>query len=367
MTPHIVHVETGRHVYGGARQVLYLLQHLPALDTRCTLVCPEGAEIGAQARALKAEVVELPMRGDLDFLFASRFARLLRELKPDLVHIHSRRGADVWGGLGAKRAGIPALLSRRVDNPEGALAVRFKYPLYRRVIAIADGIRKVLVESGVPATQVEVVRSAIDPEAFQHSAGKAELCAEFGVQAEAGAELTVLGIVAQLIPRKGHALLLRSLATLAPQWPGMRLVIFGRGPQEDALRTQVQALGLSRQVVFAGFRNDLPRWLGALDLLVHPASMEGLGVSLLQASAAGVPVLASRAGGIPEAVADGVTGLLVPPGDGPALTQALARLLADAPLRRRLGAAGASYVAAEFTAPRMAAGNRAVYRLLLGH
>jgi glycosyltransferase involved in cell wall biosynthesis len=175
----------------------------------------------------------------------------------------------------------------------------------------------------------------------------------------------VLGIVAQLIPRKGHALLLDCLAAIAPQWPQVRLIIFGRGPQEEALRKQVTTLGLAQQVVFAGFRDDLPRWLGALDLLVHPASMEGLGISLLQAAAAGVPVLACRAGGIPEAVADGVTGLLVAANDAPALTAALLRLLQDPALRQHLGTAGPAWIAQEFTAPLMAAGNRAVYTRLI--
>jgi len=361
-TIHVVHVETGRHVYGGARQVLYLLEHLPALDTRCTLVCPLGAEIGQQARKLGAEVIELPMRGDLDVAFAFRFASLLRRLKPDLVHVHSRRGADVWGGLGAKWAGVPAILSRRVDNPEGKLAVRLKYPLYRRVITIAEGIRTVLLQCGVPAEQVQTVRSAIDPAPFQAPATQTELRSEFAIAPAAAGELIVLGIVAQLIPRKGHALLLDCLAHIAPQWPQVRLIIFGRGPQEEALRAQVAALGLAQQVVFAGFRNDLPRWLGALDLLVHPASMEGLGVSLLQAAAAGVPVLACRAGGIPEAVADERTGVLVPPNDAPALTAALLRLLQNPSLRQRLGAAGPAWIAQEFAAAQMAAGNRAVYQ-----
>ncbi|HEY6772414.1 MAG TPA: glycosyltransferase, partial [Oxalicibacterium sp.] len=115
----------------------------------------------------------------------------------------------------------------------------------------------------------------------------------------------------------------------------------------------------------AGFRNDLPQWLGGLDILAHPADMEGLGVSLLQASAAGVPIITSRAGGLPEAVADNVSGLLIPPGDVAALTQALRRLLDDAGLRRQMGEAGRARILAEFSIDAMVEGNLAVYRQVL--
>lgn len=362
--PHIVHIETGRHLYGGARQVLYLLEHLPQLHCQCTLVCAQGSEIANAARALGTTVHELPMRGDLDVAFAFRLAGLLKALAADLVHVHSRRGADVWGALGAKMAGVPALLSRRVDNPESAISVRLKYPLYRHVIAIADGIKVALVKSGVAAQQISVVRSAINPEPFKNPAHRAELLHTFGFADTPSA--LVLGIVAQLIARKGHAVLLHSMATLCREFPDLRLIIFGRGPLAAELQAQSQKLGLEPYVHFAGFRNDLSHWLGALDVLVHPAFMEGLGISLLQAGAAGVPIVAGRAGGIPEAVAEGHNAILVTPGSIEELTTALRRVLSDANLRQRMGAAGPTFISQGFTAHGMAAGNRAIYQQLLG-
>lgn len=362
MSLKVFHLETGRYVYGGARQVLYLLEHLPALDTDCRLVCAEGAEIGSKARAQGATVTELPMRGDLDLPFAFRLARLLREERPDLLHVHSRRGADVWGALAAKMAGVPALLSRRVDNAEGRLAVALKYPLYRHVICVADGVREVLIGNGVPADQLSVVRSAINPALYRNGASKSELCAEFGLDPGA----PVLGIIAQLIPRKGHLVLFDALAALADRQPRVQLIVFGRGPLSPTLPAEAAARGLQKRVVFPGFREDLGHWLGGLDLMVHPAFTEGLANAALQASAAGVPTIGSRVGGIPEAIADGVTGLLVPPREVAPLAEAIDRLLSDEPLRRRLGAAGPGFVEAGFTAERMAAGNRAVYRRLFG-
>jgi glycosyltransferase involved in cell wall biosynthesis len=128
----------------------------------------------------------------------------------------------------------------------------------------------------------------------------------------------------------------------------------------------VDAAGLAGAVRFTGFRHDLPRWLGGLDMLVHPADMEGLGVSLLQASAAAVPIVTSRAGGLPEAVQDGVTGILCPPGDVAALGAAIDRLAGDAALRARFGAAGRARILAEFSIDAMVDGNLRVYRQVLG-
>lgn len=360
--PHIVHLETGRYVYGGARQVLYLLEHLPQLNTQVSLVCPQGSEIGRRAREQGNTVYELPMRGDLDLPFAFRFAALLRRIKPDLVHVQSRRGADVWGGLGAKMAGVPALLSRRVDNAEGQLAVRLKYPLYRHVIAVAQGVKEVLVGNGVAAEKITVVHSAINPALFTQPASRAALAAEFGLHAEA----PLVGIAAQLIARKGHSLLLDALLKLPPALANTQLLVFGRGPLSHSLPQEIAARGLQNRVHLAGFRDDLPRWLGALDVLAHPAYTEGLANVCLQAAAASVASIGTRVGGIPEAIAEGRTGLLVPVGDSTALAAALAQLLSDTPLRQRLGQAGPAYVAQGFTAPTMAAGNRAVYRQLLG-
>ena len=360
--PHVVHLETGRFVYGGARQVLYLTQHLPALGVRSTLVCAQGAEIAGKARAAGTAVIELPTIGDADATMVWRFASVLRRLRPDLVHIHSRRGADVWGGLGAKLAGVPALMSRRNDNREARLALWLKYPLYRHIVAVAQGIKDVLVGQGLSPEGITVVHSAIEPALFQHPRPRAELASTFGVDAAQ----PILGIAAQLIDRKGHSLLFEALQKLAGRHPSVQLIVFGRGPLSQALEAEAAARGLADRVRFAGFRQDLELWIGALDLLVHPAYTEGLANVCLQAGAAGVATIGSRVGGIPEAISENHTGLLVPVGDVDALAAAIDRLLTDDALRARLGAAGPAHVDSDFTAPKMAAGNRAVYRRLLG-
>ena len=356
----ILHVEAGKHLYGGARQVLYIVGGLAARGIDNLLACPAGSETARQQPA-GVRVLPMKMGGDSDPGLAFRLAGLIRAERPDLVHLHSRRGADTWGGLAARLAGVPCVLSRRVDNPESRLAVALKYRLYDHVITISEGIRQVLLAEGLAPDKVSCVRSAVDATPYLAPVDPAAFRDEFGLRPDA----LVAGVVAQLIPRKGHRYLLAVLPGLLARHPRLQVLIFGQGPLEAELRAAVDTRGLGGAVHFAGFRHDLPRWLGGLDLLVHPADMEGLGVSLLQASAAAVPIVTSRAGGLPEAVLDGVTGLLCPPGDEAALAAAIDRLAGDPALRARLGAAGRARILAEFSIDAMVDGNLAIYRHVL--
>lgn len=356
----VLHVEAGKHYYGGARQVAYIIEGLAARGVTNLLACPVGAEI-ANAVGASARVHQIAMRGDADIGMAFRLAKLIRAEQPDIVHLHSRRGADVWGGVAARMTGTPCVLSRRVDNPEARWQVALKYRLYQHVITISEGIRQVLLSEGLAPRRVSCVRSAVDAAPYLATVERSAFLREFGLPANA----MVVGMVAQLIARKGHRYLIEAVDTLRADYPDLRVLLFGKGALQTELEATIAQRGLSGIIRLAGFRADLPQWLGGLDILAHPAEMEGLGVSLLQASAAAVPIITSRAGGLPEAVADGVSGLLTAPGDVAALTAALRRLLDDAGLRQRLGAAGRARILAEFSVDAMVEGNLAIYRKVI--
>ncbi|MGD8313085.1 MAG: glycosyltransferase family 4 protein [Gammaproteobacteria bacterium] len=356
----VLHVEAGRHLYGGGLQVAWLLEGLGRHGVESVLVCPRGSAIAAKLQGWTGRVHEISMRGDLDLGLLWRLGRLIRAERPDIVHLHSRRGADLLGGVVTRLAGVKTVLSRRVDNPESPFVARWKYRLYDRVITISEGIRQVLLAEGVDPERLVCVRSAVDTGADCHHCEQDWFRRSLGL---AGDE-TVLAVIAQLIPRKGHRYLLQVLPGLIAEFPELRVFFFGQGPLEDKLRRQIRETGLGAKVTLAGFRTDLPRFLPCLDLVVHPAVMEGLGISLLQAAAAGVPIVAANAGGMPEVVRDGGNGLLVPPGDSPALAAAIRRLLSDRALMRRMGEVGRALVASEFSIDRMVEGNLQVYREL---
>lgn len=360
----VAHLESGMHLYGGAAQVLYLIEGLAAKGIDNVLICPPGSAIaGAAARC---SVIELPMRGDLDIGLVSRCRATLQGLRADLLHVHSRRGADAYGGRAAARLGMPAVVSRRVDNVESAWLARWRYRPYATVIAISEAIRELLqTRMRVPAGKLTCVPDAVDIDRFQPvnaaSAARDELAHELGFLAKH----RLIGVVAQFIPRKGHVDLLEAFASL-PNVDDVTLIFFGQGPLESELRAQAKSLGLAQRVFFAGFRDNMETLLPLLTLVVHPAHAEGMGVAVLEAQACGLPVIATRVGGIPEVINNEKTGLLVPPGDVGALAKALARLLKDPQTCRRLGAAGRARIEARFSTEAMVNGNLAVYARVLG-
>ena len=357
----ILHVETGRHLYGGPQQVLYLMTALAERGHDCTLVCPPGSGIDSAARRAAIPVRNLFCAGDLDLPFAYRLTQYLKDKKPDILHCHSRRGADMLGGLAAGFADIPAVVSRRVDNTEMRLIAALRYRPFKKVIAISNAIADVLRDSGVEDERLVVIRSAVDAEQLTDRPDCAGMRSEFGVPDDA----LVVAAAGQLIERKGHRFLLDAVRALRGRVPEFRVVLFGEGELDRELREQAERLGVSDIVRFAGFRDDLDGFFGCIDVFVHPALGEGLGVAALKAAAAGVPVVGFAAGGLVEAVADGETGLLVGAGDADALTAAIERLMRDPSLRQRLGAAGRTRMRNEFSIETMVDRHVALYESIL--
>lgn len=355
-----LHVETGRHLYGGPQQVLYLLKGLAARDHEAVLVCPPGSAIATAAADDGIQTVTIPCAGDVDLRFAWRLRAVLREARPDVVHCHSRRGADFLGGQAAAMEAIPAVVSRRVDNPESAFAAALRYRKFERIIAISAAIEAVLRRAGVEPVRIRVIRDAVDAERFSSGQSREALAAEFDLPPEA----PLVAAAGQLIERKGQRYLLDAVAALSNSLSDLRLVIFGSGPLETALRDQARTLGIDDRVCFAGFRDDLDDFLGAFDLFVHSATAEGMGVVTLKAAAAGLPVVAFAAGGVPEAVSDGQTGVLVPPADTAALAAAIAELLNDSERRARY-AREARRHAARFSVAAMTDAHLELYREVL--
>jgi len=340
----IVHVETGRHFYGGAQQVIWLIKSLVARNVESILVCPAESEIDAVARGAGLTVANIPCAGEHDFRFAWRLHSFLRQEKPGIVHCHSRRGADFPGGWAALVGRIPAIVTRRVDSPESPLAASIRYKPFNEVVAISENIAGVLRKSGVAEKRLSIIRSTVDVDAIEANVPRSILKDKFDIRPDAYA----IAVVAQLIKRKGHRFLLDVLPGLLETQPQIKVVLFGSGSGEAQLRALTKKLGLSGAVQFAGFHDDLDDFLGAFDLLVHPAEREGLGVAMLKAAAAGLPVIAFDAAGSAEAVQHGRTGILVPPGDLMALQKAIGVLIREVEIGPQLGQTGRQWMQDEF-------------------
>ena len=292
----VVHVETGRHLYGGALQVLYLAQGLEERGVKSVLMVPRGSEVAAAARQRWLRVEEFAFRGEGDIVALGRMAWRFSRPDVEVVHLHSRRGADTLGGVAGAAIRAPVVLTRRVDNRDVEWLVGAKYRLYRRIVAISGAVRDVLTDQGVPRDKISLVHSAVDATRWMTPRAAAERDREFDLRpgAPAGA------MVAQFVPRKGHWVLVHALSILKGRGVKPSIVLFGRGPMRESVAGLAEAAGVAGQIRFAGFRDDLHEWLGSFDFCVHPALKEGLGVAALQAGAAGVPVVGGKAGESPK-------------------------------------------------------------------
>lgn len=356
----ILHIEAGKHLYGGAKQVELIITGLTEKGVENHLICPKGSAI-VKACSKHATVHEIDYPHELSFKALRQMKQIMQQLKPDIAHLHSRRGADTLGALAAKFTGTPCVLSRRVDNPEASLAIKLKYPLYQQVICISQGIADVLISQGVPKEKINVVHSSIPTAFYQNPKPRKEFNQTFSVDNDD----VVIAVVAQLIQRKGHHYLLNILPEILKTQPNVKVLFFGKGPTKDALQASIKEQGLERIVQLAGFRDDLQDWFGCFDFLVHPAEAEGLGVSLLQTGAAKTPIIATAVGGIPEIIIDQQTGWLIPPKDETALQAAILDALASDQKREKLASHLQKHVESHFSVPAMIEGNLRVYQSIL--
>jgi len=334
----VLHVDSERPWRGGERQVLELMRRQRRRGDEPHLAAPGDSAIHERAQAEGFSVHAVAMRGTWDLPAAFALARLHRSVRPDVVHWHAAR-AHALGAIASILAPGPArILSRRVDflvrrSPGSRLL--YALPI-DAIAAISDGVRIALTQSGVDPARIVVIPSGIDLAPFEAPFDRVATRARLGI-----ADDEVLAIqVAALAPHKSQSTLLRAVALLRSRHPRLRVWIAGEGPLRSALEREHAALGLGESVRFLGFRDDVTDLLRAADLFVISSYLEGLGTSILDAMAAGLPVVGTRVGGIPEAVEEGATGLLVPPRDPQALGEALSAMAGSPDLRRRLGEAG---------------------------
>ncbi|HSM61642.1 MAG TPA: glycosyltransferase family 4 protein [Longimicrobiales bacterium] len=357
-TAAVLHVDAERGFSGGEVQVFLLMEGLRDRGWSQALACPPGSAAAAHARTRGFAVHEVPMRSEGDFLAAYRLARVARTTGAGLLHLHS--GRATWlGGLAAAACRLPAITTRRMDyGLRPGLRTRFVYELLtRRVVAISPAVAVRLEAGGVPEDRVRTIWSAVDPARLAPGRSRAEVRDGLG----AGPDDLVALAMGSLVTRKGFDVLLHAAAACGR--PDLVLWIAGEGPERAGLERLAADLGVRARLL--GQREDVPELLAAADLVVMPSRREGLGVAALEAMAAGRPLIASRVGGLGEAVEHERSGLLVPPGDVAGLAGALDRLAADPELRARLGAGGEERVRRTFLAERMVGAYETLYREVL--
>ncbi len=336
------------------------------------LTLEESGPLFARYRDANVPVVTFPLSnlyGPAAVRQALRLARFLRDARVDIVHAHDLY-ANMFVALPARLAGVKALLmSRRwwqtFPQTKHRIANRFAYKVAHRVLANSPSVARSLVASdGVSPDRITVVPNFVDEAAFvAPSQSRHPLLDELGIPRGA----PVVGIVARLDPIKEHETLLRAAAILTATWPSLHIVIVGDGENRLSLERLCGVLGLRHRVHFAGYRSNAPNLNHAFDIAVLCSRSEGFPNTLVEAMAAGRPVVASNVGGNADAVTHGETGFLVAAGDAPAFARALDVLLADPLLAHRLGDAGRRRARAEFNATVALSRLEALYDSLVGH
>jgi len=371
--PRVLHVINSFDIGGHERFVVELLRRLDREEFAQEVCVPDRGrdktlDLKEACESLGVPVHVIEARHNLDAGIGRGLRALMGGGRYDIVHTHLVL-SQYWGRRAAMAAGV-----RRIFSSEQN-AYRFKmYPPFRwverrlarateRVIACSEHVRRHLVERvGLPPAKVAVVYNGVDTEAFSPAGGddpeRAAVRAALGI----GADEKVIGTVGHLTRQKGQATLIGAVAAVVGREPLARLVIAGRGPLRKRLEAVAAEYGIAEKVRFAGAVGDVGRLLKGLDVFAFPSLWEGFGIALAEGMATGLPVVASRTGGITEIVEDEVSGLLVPPGDRRRLGEALIRVLEDGDLARRLGANGLARVRERFDVARTVSEVAALYR-----
>lgn len=372
----ILHVIGGGE-YGGAEQhILNLLSAFPKEKVEAQVVCFYDSAFAEQLRNAGIPVITLTRYGRFDLRLLSGLRRAFFDYKPDIIHSHGVK-ANFFSRLAAR--GICKVILTTVHS---YLRYDYLHPLAYFIvsvmerttriwndhyIAVSGALGEILQKQGIPAKSISVIYNGIDIAPFRKTEvwdeDRARLHAEWGIAADE----YVYGSVARLVPVKGLSYLLEAFSRISKEEePGkkLRLVLVGDGPEREPLQEKARSLGVEQQVTFAGFRRDIPACLHAFDAFVHSSIYEGLGYTIIEAMAAGIPVVATNVGGVKEFVKPGSTGLLVEPANEALLADAMKTIAASPERCRQMTKEALALVENTFTIEQMSEQTLALYHQL---
>ncbi len=323
--------------------------------------------VAQEIRALGIPLTDLRMQAKWRADALWRLYRLLRRQQPAILHTWMFH-ANLPGRLLGRLAGVPIVITSRrnvnIGGPARERLLRWTSGLDDAVIAVCELARQAEIErAGAAPHHVATIYNGVDVTAFSRSDPEAD--ARIRDTFDIPADAPLLGAIGRLHPQKDFGTLLAAVAQLRRQVPDAHLLLVGDGELREELVNHARSLGLGDCVTFAGHRTHIPEILAAIDVFTLTSLWEGLPNVILEAMAAGLPVVATRVGGVPEVVVAGETGLLVPPRDPDALSRAIVTLLRDPALRQTMGRAGQERVRHRFSVEQMVRRTESLYERLL--
>ncbi len=335
---------------GAERVVINLAKALNRSKFKPTVCCLyDKGSFAEEVEKENIKVVALNKKSKIEPSIIGKLVGIIRENDIHIVHTHLW-GANFWGRVAAKIAKTPIIIA--TEHNEDIWKSKFYFLLDKwlarwtdKVIAVSNSVKNFYVsKAGLDAKKIEVIHNGINVNKGKgNQFSISRLKKELGINGDE----SVLAVIGRLVPQKGHRYFLMALKELLAKYR-IRGLIIGSGPLEQELREFSQNLGLEGNVIFTGFRQDVPNLLKTIDILVMPSLREGLPITALEAMAAGVPVVATKVGGTPEVIIDGQTGTLVAPNNHTALKEGIRRLIDDSNLSSQIISNAKTRIKAEF-------------------
>lgn len=357
----ILHAESSTGWGGQESRTINEMIALRALGHDLAVVSQPGARILQRAQEAGFATYAVAMRTAVDLPGMLKLRALMRAFRPDVVNTHSGRDTQL-AGIAARSLGPGRPRIVRTRHLALPITSRFTYAIVPdHVVTVSRFVGDYLISAGVPRDKVSAIPTGIDFSRYQVSPDGGTLRRELGLPEDA----VLVGTVAILRKKKGHAELIAAIPAVLARHPQTHFVIAGDGPMQATLETDLRSQGLEGTVHMLGLRRDVTNILQSLDLFVLPTHQEALGTAFIEAAAMGVPAIGTAVDGVPEVVADGETGLLVPPENPTALAAAIITLLDQPERRREMGRVASQRIHRLHSREAMAEGMQALYQRLL--
>jgi glycosyltransferase involved in cell wall biosynthesis len=356
----ILHTESSTGWGGQENRTMNELIAMRERGHELAVVSRPGARILERAKEVGFPTFSINMRGAIDLPAILRLRSVIKRFKADVVNTHSGRDTQLAGMAARSLFSRPRIVrTRHLALP---ITSKFTYSvLPDHVVTVSNFVENYLVQAGVPRAGITTVPTGVDFTRYDRAVVQGNLRQELGLPADT----LLVGTVAILRAKKGHAEILDAAPAVLQRYPKAHFVFAGDGPQTENLKARIAAEGLGGRVHLLGLRRDVTNVLASLDVFVLPTHQEALGTAFIEAGAMGLPTVASRVDGVPEVVIEGKTGFLVPAQDGKALIEPICRLLADPMLRQGMGANATEFVHRKFAREVMAQGMERLYLRLL--
>ena len=319
----ILHTEWSDDLGGQEKRVLAEAAGLRDRKHSVSLICRERAKIRGEAIKFGLEVHTLPMRKLYDIASMIKLSQFLKVNRFDIINTHS--GVDSWiGGIASRIAGVPVLVrTRHLNIPLKRSLLNFIHYLPDMYITCGENMRETLIKQcHFPSEKVISIPTGVHAEFF-HVKRNPEAKLRYGLDKDV-IVITNVGIFRKV---KGHEVMLKSVAKVINQLPKAKFLLVGDGPDKKDLEEMANEMGIGKHVLFPGFIDNIPEIYSFTDIAILSSWSEGLPQSLLQAMAAGVPVIATNVGGVPEVVVHEESGILIEAGDHAALAEGIIRII----------------------------------------